>query len=393
MVKKVRALVMVEPGRFEIREFPYPEISTDSALIRMELSGICLGDKRMYKGQIERSGATVPFPIVPGHENVGVIAEIGDRAAETMEIEGEKLKIGDRVVISCDVRCEECYWCKQVYGYGYCENVRWIDGNRKRVTYGLSAGCQKSPHLFGGMAEYIYIIPGTKLAKVPEGVPPEVAVLTEPMAVVLNVFSRASQSYAKIKPEGFGPYETLVVQGPGIKGILHILWARIIGTGQIIMTGSGSASDARRLEMAKEFGVEYTINEPRKEKRISKVLQLTQGRGADLVIECAGVPEAVPEGLEMLRRYGGTYIELGNYVDTGSTKINPWKHICSRNARIFGCWSYTYQSLGYALKVFQKYSHIPFGKVVTHKFTIAEAEKAYKKAIEAADALKVVISP
>lgn len=359
----------------------------------MELVGICGTDKHMYKGRVEHPGATVAFPVIPGHEVVGLIAEIGDRAAEAMEVEGEKLKVGDRVVLSCDLRCEECYWCKQVYGYGYCENVRWVDGVRRRVTYGITISCKQPPHLFGGMAEYIYITPGTRLAKVPEGIPPEVAVLAEPLACVHGSFGRATQSYAKIKPDGFGPYDTMVVQGAGPMGILHALWARIIGVGQIIMTGSGSSFDAVRLKLASELGVEYTINEPTPEERIEHVLELTKGRGADLVIECAGVPKAVPEGLEMLRRYGGTYIEFGSYVDTGSVEMNPWKHICARNARIFGQWGYTYQSLAYALKVSQKYSDIPLRRVVTHKFIIDQADKAYRKAIEATDALKVVICP
>ena len=357
----------------------------------MELTGICGSDKHMYQGRVEHPGSSVAFPLIPGHEVVGVIAEIGETAAETMEVSGERLRVGDRVALSCDVRCEECYWCKQVYGYGYCENVRWIDGTRKRVAYGITVGCEQTPHLFGGMAEYIYIISGTRLAKVPEGVSAELAILAEPIACVHGSFSRASQSYPKTRPDGFGPYDTIVMQGAGPMGILHALWARVVGAGQIIITGSGSSSDAVRLKLASELGVDHTINHESPEKRIGRVMELTKGRGADLVIECAGVPEAVPEGLEMLRRYGGTYIEFGSYVDTGSTRINPWKHICSRNARIFGQWGYTYQSLAYALRVLQRYPDIPFGRVVTHKFTLDEADRAYKKAIQGTDALKVVI--
>lgn len=387
MFGEVKAVVMVEPGWIEVNKFPYPDVPSDAALLKVEMSGICGTDKHMYSGEIIHPGRIItPFPIIPGHENVGVIAEIGEEAAGRMEGGGFELKEGDKVVAACDVLCGECYWCKHVFGYPWCEN--WIG-------YGTTISCKEPPHLFGGWAEYMYILPKTFLFKVPQDLTLEAAVLTEPMAVAYGSLIKASSSYSlAFDVGGFGAGNTVVVQGPGPLGLCHAVMAKIMGAENIVAVGSGSEEDRYRLNLAKELNIiDDGVNATDPKERVKDVLRLIGGKGADLVIECAGAPPAVIEGLEMLRK-GGTFLELGNFIDKGITvPLNPAVHICSKNARIIDITGMPYPAYGSALKVMQRYNNkIPFEKLVTHKFRLEEAERAMKTAINGR-CLKVVITP
>ena len=380
----VKAAVILAPGEIEIKEFPYPEVDDDTALMKMEMSGICGTDNHMYKGETVHLGVhDTPFPIIPGHENVGTLADIGEVAAGKMEIEGGNLKKGDRVVAACDVLCGECYNCRHTFGYAWCEN---------QLEYGTLLSCSKSPYLFGGWAEYMYILPKVFLFKVPDGMKLETAVLTEEMAVAYGSLLKAALPYP-LALEGFGPGDTVVVQGPGPLGICHAIMARIMGAGDIIIVGPGIEDSEVRMGLVERLGIaDQTINISEPKERVDEVLKLTGGRGADLVVECTDSPHAVGEGLEMLRK-GGTFIEAGNFVDVGPTTLNPNVLICGNNARIIGVTSMPYQGYSKVLRIMERHSkNIPFDKVVTHSFTIDEAEKALSTTI-GGRCLKAVITP
>lgn len=381
MHDKVRAAVMVKPGKIEIQEFPYPKISGDSALIRMEMSGICGTDKHMYKGETIHPGQMESaFPIIPGHENVGVIEELG-KEAKSLEVEGKTLRTGDRVVPVCDVVCGECYVCRTSFGFTTsCERDR---------GYGTTISCKDPPHLFGGWSEYMYVLPKAMLAKVPEDVPPESAVLTEVLTVPYCGFEKAMSPYPLGK-EGFGLGDTVVVLGSGPLGICHGIMAKIAGAGEVIIVGAPE----NRLELAKKICADHvlSIEKLNAAERLQEILELTDNRGADLVAECAGVPDAVTQGLDMLKT-GGTLLVAGNYIDMGPTNINPQRQILSKNARIIGVSGQTASSYSAALRVIRKFqSDIPFSDMITHKFKIEDAEKALTTAI-LMNSLEVAVSP
>ncbi len=385
----VRAAVMVGPGRIEIREFPRPEIGEGEALLKMELSGICGTDKNMYLGNVVHPGGVpTPFPIIPGHENVGVVEEVGERAAGRLEATGEELKAGDRVVPMCDVPREKLD--PHLFGY-----VGWM---RDIIAYGTLVSCKEKPHLFGGWAEYMYVYPNTPLFKVPDNVPPEAAVLTEPMAVAYGSFLRAAVPCSPVYDiQGYSPGDTVVVLGPGPIGLVHSIMFRIAGAGDIIMVGAGTEADRWRLEyIEREFGsvVDYVVNEASPEARVEEVRRLTGNRGADLVVECAGSPRAVLQGLEMLRDKGGTLLSVGVFIDTGETiEVNPARLISHKNVRIIGVTNHPLQGYEKALRLMSKYiSRIPFTKVVTHTFPLERAEEAMRTAV-GGKAIKVAIRP
>ena len=377
----VKAVVMPEPGKLENREFPYPTVKEDSAIIKVDQCGICGTDKHMYKGEIEHPrGAPSTFPIIPGHEVVGTIVEIGEKASRVMEVDGKPLTEQDRVVLVCDLRCENCYSCRQIYGFPVCEKY-------VQFSYGTGMSCAEPPHLFGGWAEYIYLLPDTRLAKVPTGIPTEVAVLTEVLTVPFSAFGRVMNLW--MYRNGFGPGDTVVVQGVGPLGFLNLIMARITGAGEIIVIDSVDY----RLKMAKDFGADYTINTSElktKEDRVGEVLHLTGGKGAELVIECAGVPEAVPEGLDMVSQFG-TYLIEGLYIDMGEISINPQRQIMSKNANIIAVNGQTHQSYARCLELMKKH-HKQFDNVVTHKFKLDKSQEAMNTAL-GRDSMKVAIEP
>src|SRR5271155_1910093 len=102
---QVLAATLVEPGRYEIREYPLPEPAPGCVIVKMEMSGICGTDKHTFQGYVTQYGdRQLEFPIIQGHENVGTIAAIGGDGRYE-EYEGAPLRVGDRVVVGANVSC------------------------------------------------------------------------------------------------------------------------------------------------------------------------------------------------------------------------------------------------------------------------------------------------
>ena len=116
--KIVKALTLEGKGDVKLKEYPYPKVEKDSVLIRMEYSGICGTDKHSYQGWFDQKGGrSLPLPVIQGHENVGVVEEIG---SEFLDYDGRPLKVGDRVIPAPNVPCGRCYSCRNNHPYYYC---------------------------------------------------------------------------------------------------------------------------------------------------------------------------------------------------------------------------------------------------------------------------------
>lgn len=375
----VLAATLVEPGRYELREFPLPEPAPGCVLLKMEMSGICGTDKHTFQGFITQYGERkLEFPLIQGHENVGTIAAIGGNGKYT-DFEGIPLRVGDRVVVGSNVSCGQCYYCRHDFPYYCCENTR---------DYGNLLSAKQPPHLFGGWSQYMYIIPGSFLVKVPDDLPSEVAVLTEIFAVSVGL-DRAKQMSA-FPNESFRFDDTVVVLGVGPLGMCFLMKARMLGAGTIIAV---DLSDYR-LSFAKRLGADHVINSGKmsKAERLQSVKDLTHGRGADMVIECAGVPQAVPEALEMLR-VSGLLVEAGNFSDLGEISLSPHRHLCAKNARILSVGGEEPAAYGPSLRQMARYMrHYPLREFVTHRFGLRDVEAAVQKSMEA-ESMKVVLEP
>ena len=384
MSDAVRAAVLVAPGRYEVQEFPRPVLPDGALLMQVELSGICGTDKHTYQGETKQYAGTpaetdTPFPIIQGHENVGVVAEITPGAAERIEFYGRRLAVGDRITMCPDVVCGRCYECTHVMGYVWCAHSE---------CYGNSFTSAQAPHLLGGMSELMYLRPDTFVYKVPDGLSPRVAVLAELMACTASLDKlKEFSSYAL---EGFNSGDTVVVIGSGPLGLLHIAKADMMGAGQIIATDLS----AYRLGFAQRCGADHVIDASvtTSEERVELVRELTHGRGADVVLHMANTPTSFVEGIEMLKR-GGMMLEMGNFADTGEVSLNVHRHVCSKNIRLIGLTNHPSTGYGPALRLLERYAdRYPFDELVTHQFGLQDAELAMRTSMSP-QSMKVAIAP
>jgi threonine dehydrogenase-like Zn-dependent dehydrogenase len=377
--QSVLAATLVKPGHYELREYPLPEPAPGCVLVRMELSGICGTDKHTYQGFTTQYGERkLEFPLIQGHENVGTVAAIGGNGKYT-DFEGISLQVGDRVVVGANVSCGECYYCRHDFPYCCCENA---------LDYGNLLSAKNPPHLFGGWSQYMYIVAGSVLVKVPDDLPSEVAVLTEIFAVSVGL-DRAKHMSA-FPNESFRFDDTVVVLGVGPLGMCFLMKARMLGAGTIIAI---DLSDYR-LNFAKRLGADHALNagNTTKEERLKIVKDLTHGRGADMVIECAGVPQAVPESLEMLR-VSGLLVEAGNFSDLGEIPLSPHRHLCAKNVRIIAVSGEEPAAYGPGMRQMARFmKHYPLKEFVSHRFSLRDVSAAVQKSIEP-ESMKVVLDP
>lgn len=244
-----------------------------------------------------------------------------------------------------------------------------------RKVLGVNMTRSNEPHLLGGWAEKIYVdAEHFWVYKVPKEVPPEVAVLSEPMAVSSRAFERAFSPGLPTFGEGYGLGNSVVIQGAGAIGLLAIATAELAGAGNIISIDMVD----ERLEMAEKLGADHIIDMRQQEsmdERVEKVNELTEGLGADVVIECVGAPPAVPEGIKMTRR-GGKFVEVGHYTDPGNVEINP-HIICNKDMDILGSWAYPPTQFSTVLDLMRlSMDRMPLDKIVTHRYSVKEAQKA-----------------
>jgi len=375
-MEKVKAAVMTGVGKMDTKEFDRPKVEDESLLLKIEMTGVCGTDIHIFRGHLPG----ITFPIIPGHEIVGTVEEMGKKANETMIIFDGNLSVGDRITLIAGITCGKCFYCRQFPHYdNLCVG---------RKAYGSSLGCREPPYLFGGYAEYMYLLPRSMIFKVPKGMPLEVAVLTEPTAVATRALERAFQPGVPFSGQGFGLGSTVVVQGAGPIGILVTASAKAAGAGKVIVIDPHDV----RLALAQEFGADYTINvkeHPKVEDRVMEVMKLTDGHGADVVIECTGKPAAFKEGIEFPRR-GGKYVEVGQYADAGPIDVRPHT-ICKKDLDVLGSWVFPKTQFKVAFSLLGS-GRFPFEKLVSHKFKIEDAEKAFD-AVDRREATKAAIVP
>jgi L-iditol 2-dehydrogenase len=359
----VKAAILADVHKLKIVDYPKPKLEPNGILMKMELCGICGTDMHIYDGNMK-----IPFPVIPGHEWVGVIEEIGEKA-KNKEVKGNPLETGDRITVvpGTNRYCGECYYCR------FMPHKPTLCTGRK--VMGVNMTSTEKPHLFGGWAEMIYVnAEKFWVYKVPDEVKPEVAVLSEPMAVSSRALERAYAPGLPTFGEGFGVGQNVVIQGAGAIGLLAIATAKLGGAGKIISIDMVD----ERLVMARKLGADHVIDMKQYESvedRVKEVYRLTNGLGGDVVIEAVGVPAAVPEGIDMTRR-GGKYIEVGHYTNPGPILVNPHT-ICNKDMDILGSWAYPPTQFGTVLELMRlSADRLPLDKIVTHKYKLSDAQKA-----------------
>ncbi|MBG89662.1 MAG: alcohol dehydrogenase [Verrucomicrobiales bacterium] len=346
-------------------EYPLPDkLDPGAFLVKTEMAGICGTDVHLWKG-----GLPIQLPVILGHETVGRIESVGEGV--TKDWNGNRIKPGDRITWNSAISCGECYYCKEVKQPTRCP---------ERRAYGIGYQSNQSPHFLGGYAEYHFLRPGSTVFKLPEALPTE-AVIGAGCALITAIHG--------VERTGIQKDDQVVVQGAGPVGIAALAVAKNAGASKVILLGA----PRHRLDMAKRFGADVVldleeIDKP--EARIEAVKDLTGSYGADVVLECAGRPQAVVEGPEMCRD-GGKYLVLGHYCDAGPVMFNP--HVITRKQlQLFGSWSSEPRHLAEAIQFLEANpDRFPFADMVTHRFKIDAANEALQTTAEWRSAKSVIV--
>lgn len=355
--EKMKALVAYAPGDYRLEQIPTPRArpDTDDIIVRVEMCGVCAGDTKSFAGAVSLWGGDgfppyIKAPMVPGHEFVGKVVEVGPNQKE--------FKIGDRVVAEQIVPCWKCKFCNSGR-YWMCQ---------KHDLFGFQNNVN------GGMAEYMRYPTESLKYKVPDDMPVEKAILIEPYGCSKHAVDRA-----KITNE-----DVVVLAGAGTLGLGMVGAIRKKNPDLFIVLDTNDM----RLEKAKAFGADMVMN-PMKEDVCQKVRDLTDGYGCDVYIEATGHPVGVTQGLEMIRKMG-TFVEFSVFNDPVTI---DWSIIGDRKELdVLGAHlsPYCYPSV---IKWIAD-GTLPTDGVVTHQFPLEEWEQAFKIAKAGLDnALKVVIVP
>ena len=242
---------LLAPGQLEMRDVPVPKAEAGEVVIRVETALTCGTDLKTYR----RGHPKFPFPFLMGHEYTGIVHEVGAGV--------EAFRAGDAVMGVHSAPCNGCRMCRRGF-QNLCETII------PRMAWGAFAQYYKAP------AEVVR----QNMFLRPAHVTPQRAAFLEPLACVVQ-----GQAQIPLDPE-----DTVVVMGCGTIGLLHVMLAKQRGAGRIIVSGRHQ----ERLLLAQELGASDIIDVDRKDAR-DEVRRLTQGRGAELVIECVGRPDAWQE--------------------------------------------------------------------------------------------------
>lgn len=310
-----RAAVLEKFGEpIVLREFEVPAAAPGDLVVASSYGGICGTDLHLQQGHL-----AIPIPLVLGHEGLGVVRDLGEGV--TSDANGAPLAVGDTVMWASSISCGQCVPCRAHREPTLCEN---------RQTYGVNRAVGAGPSLSGSWAEAIYLRQGTTVVKVPDGVD-HVAAMAFACAGPTMVHALRER-----RPVVVG--EVVVVQGSGPVGLAAAAMAQLAGAARVIIVGG----PRERLDLAERAGIGHhhvDILTEGAAAALDRVIELTGGRGADLVIECAGVPAAVGQGLRLVRR-SGSYLIVGQYTDAGDTMINPHQ-IVYRQLDVVGSWAFT----------------------------------------------------
>jgi len=364
--KTSRAAVLTEKEKFEIREFPIPEIGDDEILVKVEGCGVCGTDAHEFKRD--------PFgliPVVLGHEGTGEIVKIGKNVKK--DSAGKDLGLGDKVV-TCLTFADD-------------PEIAMYDLNKQNVgsadCYGLMA--DDNVHLNGWFADYLVVRKGSTVFNV-SNLDLDSRILIEPAAVLVHAVERA-------KMTGILRFNSRVaVQGCGPIGLICIAVLRTMGVENITAVDGNE----KRLEFAKQMGATGTVNF----KNYADVNALANGVKesfggylADFAFQCTGSALAHSNVYKFIRN-GGGLCELGFFINGGDSTINPHFDLCAKEITLVGSWCYTARDYATTFDFLKRAKAIglPLEKLITHRFSLAEMNEALQTNLRQ-DGLKIAIIP
>ncbi|MGQ9524122.1 MAG: zinc-binding dehydrogenase [Armatimonadota bacterium] len=360
---RTTAVVIVEPGRVELAELDVPALEDGAVLLEVMLTEVCGTDVHLLHGRLP--GA--PYPLIPGHFAVGRVADLRGRPTYAS---GGLVRVGDAVTF-LDVygTCGQCWFCQVAHATTRCPSRR---------VYGITIGAADGP--CGAWSRLMYLKPGTKIVPL-EDVPAEQFIGGGcGLATALHVAERADIRIG----------DTVVVQGSGPVGLNAVVTARLKGATDVILVGA----PRNRLDAGKRLGADHVIDisSTTPSERLAAVRDLTDGRGADVVIEATGSPSALAEGLEMTRD-AGTYVVAGQYTDAGDVTINPHSMVNRKHITVKAVWGIDFGHLYRSLRVLRRYGDsMRWEELLTKTYTLEQAATALSD-VEAGNVVKAAMRP
>ena len=364
--KTSRVAMLTAKERFEIREYPIPEIGDDDVLVRMEGCGVCGTDAHEFKRD--------PFgliPVVLGHEGTGEIVKLGKNV--TKDSAGKPLGLGDKVV-TCMIFKDN-------------PDITMFDLNKQNVggadVYGLLP--DDDVHLNGWYADYIVVRKGSTIFNVSH-LDLDSRILIEPAAVLIHAVERAkSTNILRFNSR-------VVVQGCGPIGLLCIAVLRTMGVENITAVDGNE----QRLAFSKKMGATATVNFKQYADREALAKAVEDSFGgylADFAFQCTGSPVAHANIYKFIRN-GGGLCELGFFINGGDATINPHFDICAKEITTVGSWVYTLRDYATTFDFLKRAKAIglPLEQLITHKFHLADANEALATNLRQ-DGLKIAIIP
>ena len=287
----MKALVLSEYKHLAIEDAPKPQPADDELLIRIRACGICGSDVHGFDGS---TGRRIP-PIVMGHEAAGVIEAVGSGV--------RSFRIGDRVTFDSTVYCGDCFYCRR-------GQVNLCD---RREVIGVSTPLFRR---MGAFAEYV-TVPERIAYALPDTMPFAHAALIEAASVAVHG--------ASLTP--LEPGDAAVVVGAGMIGLLTLQAIREAGAERVFVVDV----DDTRLEMARGLGATEAFNS-KTQNVVAEIQKRTEGRGADVALECVGITDAIGLAIESVRK-GGAVTLVGNVAPKIELALQS---VVSRQIRLQG---------------------------------------------------------
>ena len=354
MPRAVLAAVMPGPHqRVDVREFAEPDLPVGAALLRTARSEVCGTDVHLWHGRL----AGVPYPIIPGHVTTGTIDAV---RGDVKDVHGRAIREGDRVAFF-DVHrtCGRCLACTAHRTPTRCPSRR---------VYGITDPAAEG--LFGGWAQKVYLEPGVVIAPLADAISFDAYIGGGcGLLTAAHIVDRARISLG----------DSVVVQGAGAVGLSAAALLKKSGAAQVIVIGD----PADRRMLAEKMGATATIGlDVPPEARLDRVLELTGGVGADVVVEAAGSARAFEEGLRMARN-GGAYVIAGHYTNVGDSTVNAHEHINRKHLDIRGCWGSEVGHFLRALRALETYgAEVPWQLIGARTYGLGAINDALQDAAD-----------
>ncbi len=340
----MRAAVLHGPEDLRIEEVPVPVAGPHDVVIKVDVCGICGTDVHILRGHFP-----VPnLPLIPGHEFSGRVVQVGPGV--------ERVALCDFVTADINIGCERCYYCRHQLRM-FCPQLSQIGVHRD-----------------GAFAEYVKA-PAAAVYRLPDDMSPEHAAYVEPLACAVHGQERAD----------LRPGSTVVIIGAGPMGLVHIRLSRLRGATRIIAI---ELNPARRAKAA-ELGADVVLD-PGTEDVVAAVRELTEGRGADCVIEAVGSIRTYQEAFEMVRR-GGTIVAYGAAPSTEEMELRPFD-IYSKELTVVGSYAGTYATWPDAIELIRSGRFDP-DQIISNVVPLADVVQGIASAERDKDVIKTQVRP